>query len=185
MRPSGAVPFVRLVIVSLLAATLAGCTAIGGEPRPSRDPALPASPISDAMLRCLGDEGWEVTRSIYGGVDGPQNLAPAQTAAFQTAYTFCAEGTGWATPLADFTEQQREELYIQELAEQECLSDLGYPSEEAPSKQSYLDSFASADQYYAVLVLSSLSQGPYEAAVRACPPPTWFLNITGFDEGVQ
>jgi hypothetical protein len=182
MHSSRALPFARLIVVSLLAATLTGCTPNGSGPSPSNDPALATSPISDAMVLCLSDEGWEVTRSIYGGVDGPQNLAPAQTAVFQAAYDLCAEATGWATPLSDFTEQQREELYIQELAERECLSDLGYPGEEAPSRQTYLDLFASADQYYAFLVLSSLSQGPYEAAIRACPPPTWFLNISGFDE---
>lgn len=57
----------------------------------------------------------------------------------------------------------------------------GHAGDEPPSKQSYLDTFASTDQYYAILVLNTLAQSPYEAAITACPPPTWFLNYTGFD----
>ncbi len=172
----------REAVAMLILLSLAGCAATTSEPDGTNVSGLPPSPVSDAMVRCLGDAGWEVTRSIYGGVDGPRNLAPAQSTAFQTAYGGCGQTTGWTTGLADFSESQREELYVQELAEQQCLSDLGYPSDEPPSKQSYLDTFASADQCYAILVLNNLSQGPYEAAITACPPPTWFLNITGFDQ---
>jgi hypothetical protein len=175
----------RAVVALLLAPTaifvLSACTS-PPEPVPTQGSAVPLaeSPITDNMVRCLADEGWEVQRSIYGGFDAPQSLPASQATSYQSATDGCAALTGWATPLSDFTDAQRHELYAQEVLEHACLEELGYPGEEPPSAQAHVDSFASADQYYAFLAIADLPQGQFESAIQVCPPPTWFLNISGF-----
>ena len=170
-----------MVLALSVTATLSACTS---KPEPSSTTgsadSLAESPITDNMVRCLADEGWEVQRSIYGGFEGPQSLPAAQATSYQAAVDTCAAKTGWATELSDFTDSQRRELYAQEVVERECLEKLGYPGEEPPSEEAYVDSFASANQYYAFLAIAELPQDQFESAIQVCPPPTWFLNISGF-----
>ena len=184
MRRAGSLVPRRTVAIAATVALALVLSSCGSVTTPHPDSAsanaLPPSPITDKMVRCLTDAGWEVQRSIEGGVQGPVNLPPAQLASYQSAADACADETGWSTPLSDFTDKQRHELYVQEVAEQSCLTELGYPGDEPPSEQTYLDTFASIDQYYAFRAVSDLHKQEFEAAIRSCPPPTWFLNISGF-----
>ncbi len=87
--------------------------------------------------------------------------------------------SGWSEGFNSLTDAQLEQLFEQEVAEYECLTDLGYEIEEAPTFQSYLDTFKSADQYYAIQSLTGLGQADMTSVIAQCPPPTWFLNLDG------
>ena len=48
--------------------------------------------------------------------------------------------------------------------------------------ETYLATYQTAEQYYSFLPgFDSLDQESMQAAVAQCPPPTWFMNISGFD----
>jgi len=175
---------VRLSLMVLVIASLAGCSGATNTPDSdlTTDAELPNSPVSDRMVRCVSDEGFEIVRSLYGGFDGPGDLPAAQVEKFNQAFGRCADETGWSTPLAAFTSEQVAELYAQEIATRDCLAERGYPGAEPPTEQTYVDNFASADQYYAFMAIADLHQSEQEPLIRACPPPTWFLDISGFGE---
>ena len=97
----------------------------------------------------------------------------------------CAESSGvnaWNNWSA-WSEDQIRELYRQEVAEHECLIGIGADSPEPPSVQTYIDTFDTADQYFAVMPAMLNPEGSghsLESLVSMCPPPTWYPNIDGF-----
>lgn len=62
----------------------------------------------------------------------------------------------------------------------ECLVSLGVDSDNPPSKQVYVDTYQSAEQYYAFEPgFDAMGAGQMQATVTQCPPPTWFLDVSG------
>ncbi len=166
-----------------LAALLSACTSAGAAERSLASDGLPPSPVTERFVRCIQDAGWEAVRDPGGGVDGP-TLPAAQVPQYWAASEVCAESSGW-NAMGDFSNwshEQRIELYEQEVAAHECFLSIGIASAEPPSLQQYLDTFHSADQYYAFVPgLDTLWREAFERTVKQCPPPTWFVTVTGFD----
>ena len=129
----------------------------------------------------MNDAGWASERNADGAVDGPRNLTRAQLEKWQQASEDCRASSGWATPFSDYSSAQSHELYTQEVDEQTCLSEHGYPGPMPPSEQTFLDTLSTETQYYAFDVLDGIGAKEYRAIIRVCPPPTLFLNIAGLD----
>jgi len=140
---------------------------------------LPKSPVTDRLVECMKDAGWDVARSWQGGIES-DTIPADQQSAYQAANDKCSKTSGWADANGDLTEAQVRELYTQEVASHECLVADGVDSAEPPSEQTYMDTFHTKKQYFAFLPgFDSLGQSEMQAAVRKCPPPTWFLNVSG------
>lgn len=140
---------------------------------------MPDSPITDRLVACMKDAGWEVQRSWQGGVEAT-DIPAGQQSAYESASQECAESTGWSDAVIRLDDRQIRELYSQEVATHNCLLEIGIDSSEPPSEQRYIDTFRSKDQYYAFMPgFDSLNEAAMQEAVRQCPPPTWFLNISG------
>lgn len=189
MNKRGTLHLVRTFVLAgaLCAAswpTLSGCSSESvGHPGTAHSNAdtsgLPVSPVTDRLVECMKDAGWDVERSWQGGVETDEIPASQQTA-YQAANDKCSKSSGWAAANGNLAESQVRELYAQEVASHECLLAAGIDSAEPPSEQTYLDTFHTKDQYVAFLPgFDSLGQAQMQAAVRKCPPPTWFLNVSG------
>jgi hypothetical protein len=173
---------VTVVLCVAAGGSLAGCS----QPTPSpvtdlSTVGMPASPITDKTVECLIDRGWDAKRNLEGGWDGPENLPAAQQPVYFDDVQECGDETGWNTAWQNLTEAQMKELYVQEVREYQCIVDQGYGGTEPPTEQTYLDTFHSADQYYAIMSAQDLGRARYEALISVCPPPTWFLNISGLN----
>lgn len=183
-RPvGGSTGLVAVAVVTLLL-MLAGC---GNNPQAdsseqqqtTSQPGMPESPITDRLVECMTDAGWNVQRSWQGGVEAP-NVPAGQQSAYESASQECAKSTGWADAVNNLDNQQVRYLYEQEVATHDCFLKIGIDSSEPPSEQRYLDTFRTKDQYYAFLPgFDSLNEDAMQKAVRQCPPPTWFLNVSG------
>jgi hypothetical protein len=129
-----------------------------------------------ALVACLQDAGWDVQVQWGGTVSGPE-MDPSQLDSFNAASDECAESSGWsrANDWGSWTDAQITALYEQEVATHECLVGLGFDSAVPPSEQAYLDTFHSADQYYAFNPgAAGLRHLDFPRFFGPCPPPTWF-----------
>lgn len=128
----------------------------------------------------MADAGWQVTRSWQGGIESGE-IPQEQAEAYNEVLAVCSESSGWSR-LGDVTGGQKRELYEQELANHQCLIDLGIESAEPPTIETYLATYQTVEQYYSFLPgFDSLDPESMQEAVAQCPPPTWFMNISGFD----
>lgn len=153
-------------------------------PSLTTEPALssmPPSPVTDRLVGCMSEAGWEVSRSWQGGIESgiiPQE----QLGAYNQAMEACSESSGWST-IGHVSAEQKEELYRQEVANHQCLTGLGVESAEPPTHQTYVATYQTAEQYYSFLPgFDSLDQRAMEEAVAQCPPPTWFMNISELED---
>lgn len=174
------------VCVLTSAAALAGCS---GQEQVTDAPEavetvgmqMPESPVTDRVVRCMQEAGWTVRRSLYGGIES-EEMSQDQQSAWQAAHEKCAESTGW-NATNELNESQRKELYRQEVATHECLTTLGIESNPPPSEQTYLDTFQTQEWYFAFQPgFDQLDTGKLNQAILTCPPPTWFMNISGFED---
>ncbi len=139
---------------------------------------MPASPVTDRLVECMSKAGWKVTRSWTGGVDGPE-VPSEQVSAYQAASKRCEAESGWDR-INNLTPGQIDEMFQQESDQHTCLTKLGIESDQPPSLQKYRDSFGTEAQYFAMMPgFMHLSQGEMRNATRDCPPPVWFMNISG------
>lgn len=123
--------------------------------------------------------GWDVARSWQGGIETGE-IPPDQLSAYEAASDECSDSSGWSEANMGLGEDQVRELYRQEVEAHECFMARGLESAEPPSEQRYIDTFRTKDQYYAFLpAFDSLNESAMQEAVADCPPPTWFLNISG------
>lgn len=171
------------VAVALAAFFISGCAATASpESSPEPKSQMPASPVTDRLLRCVEDAGWEAKRSWTGGIESSE-LSRYQRDQYVAVLDACSEESGWSTGMNSLTDEQIEQLYSQEVKVFECLKRLDRPTDQPPSIQTYRDGFLTADQYYAFgLIMDNplLAGMPFEELVALCPPPTWFLNLDGF-----
>lgn len=156
----------------LLIGWASGCT--GGddpesEPRGQQSAALPASAVNDAMMSCMASRGWTGELGGDGGIEWG-SIPDSQVAALNADQRDCVDSTGWGD-LAALTTEERRSMYAAEVAEFACLQELGLDPPQPPTEQSYLDTFNSAEQYYAFKGLSLTPQQTLD-----CPPPTLFMN---------
>ena len=162
-----------ILLTVLVSVGLTACAPGGRQPvltPPAAD--LPPSPLGEKMVRCIQDEGWEAELTWDGGVVGPE-MPTDQTSIWREVADACQKETGYGD-LAQLTDTQIRELYGQEVAEYECLVEQAKSPAEPPSEQGYIDTFRTADQYYAIKDVQATPE-----LMRLCPAPTWFLNLTG------
>ena len=126
----------------------------------------------------MRDKGTEVVFDITGGLSGPE-MDSSQSGLWAAAANTCGTETGYFNP--QLSQSQIRQLYSQEVAERACLAELGFDSPEPPSEQSFIDSYGTGDQYYAVHSAGAdqVGRGKMSEIVQKCPPPTWFLNVDG------
>jgi hypothetical protein len=117
----------------------------------------------------MAADGWEGEMQFSGTISFG-SVPEAQQALFNSAQEKCVSETGWGD-LAGLGADKRRKLYEQEVSEYECLMELGLTPPAPPTEQTYVDTFNTADQYYAGATL-----GLTEEQVQECPPPTWFMN---------
>ncbi|MFT4010062.1 MAG: hypothetical protein QM655_08475 [Nocardioidaceae bacterium] len=162
-----------LPVVAVASVLLAGCSGSSkddaGASGEHSSQSLPTSSVNEAMISCMQGEGWTATMKLDGTISNG-SVPEEQQDALDRSAAKCSKRTGWGD-LAALTTTQRRELYKQEVAEHDCLVKLGLTPPEPPTEQTYLDTFQTADQYYAGALMSLTDD-----QVRECPPPTWFMN---------
>lgn len=128
----------------------------------------------------MGGAGWDVSRSWSGGIESAE-IPSEQLEAYNTSLEVCSESSGWSR-MGQVTDEQKRELYEQEVANHACLIEFGIESADPPTRETYLATYQTAEQYYSFQPgFDSLDQASMQEAVATCPPPTWFMNISGFD----
>lgn len=181
MTATGRRLLVAALAVAFAAILISGCAA-NASPAPEPATPMPASPVTDRLLRCVEDAGWEARRSWTGGIESSE-LSRHQRDQYVAVLDACSEESGWSAGMNSLTDEQIEQLYSQEVEEFECLERLDRPTDQPPTIQTYRDGLLTADQYYAFgLIMDNpqLAGMPFEELVAHCPPPTWFLNLDGF-----
>lgn len=137
--------------------------------------------LTEAMATCMHDKGMEVGFDIKGGLSGLETDS-SQSGLWRAAANTRGTATGYVNP--QLPQSQIRQSYSQEVAERACLAELGFGSPESPSEQTYIDSYGTGDQFYAVHSagadqVGQVGQGKMSEIVQKCPPPTWFLNVDG------
>lgn len=167
---------------ALLMLTSAGC-AIDPGATPSNTPlaserTYPEAPLLDRVVDCMHEKGWEVIVGWESGYTGPEMNADLSSQ-WITASNECAEAAGYFDP--QLNTAQIKELYHQEVATHECIVALRGASDQPPSEQTYIDTYRSASQYYAIaaVLAAQLPQSETKRIAEKCVPPTWFLNVSG------
>ena len=174
MHRTGAAGVGAVALGAAIAISLASCWAGGGEPfqNPSASDGVPPSPLGEKLVRCMQEAGWEARVDWNGAVVSPE-MHTSQVDQWMEAQRICADETKFGD-LSQLSTSQIRELYTQELAEYECLLEQSMHPPAPPSEQSYLDSFGTADQYYAIKGTVATPE-----LMQLCPAPTWFLNLEG------
>jgi hypothetical protein len=165
--------------IALALCALSACTSPAETTSSSSAPsAKPDAPLAEKLAACIKDEGFEATVEWDGSVTAPE-MPQAQSNKWGEVSTACAEKVGFY--VTELTTAQKSQLYRQELAERECLAGLGKPTDEPPSEQQYIDTWGTADQYYAYYAAggADFSQAEAKRLVADCPPPTWFIKLDG------
>lgn len=156
-------------------------TTDNGSTAPDESPLkkVPTSPLLDRLARCLQQAGWTVTRD-YSGMPGIKNYPSSQSSAVQKAMDTCYAQTGYdkAWDKSELSTAQLRDLYQQELAEHDCVLEHGMQSYHPPSLQTYIDTYGTAEQYYAMRPGMD-GIGATNPAWRQCPPPTYYMKLPG------
>lgn len=164
---------------------VAGCGGASGTAAPqaaSPTPAtkassLPPSPVQDRLATCMNDAGWSAERSWLGGVDYAEIPSDRQPA-FDQDFARCSESSRWSDAV-DLDRDQVRELYQQEVAAHDCYEQHGLSSFDPPELDEYVASYATEQQYLSFLPgFDRLREDDMIAAIKACPPPSWFLDLS-------
>ncbi len=138
---------------------------------------MPRSPVLERYVGCLNDAGWDAEVTWSGSVMSPTFADESQLPAFKAAADECRESSGWnrANDWASWTDTQIDALYDAEVANHECFVGIGFDSAEPPSRQQFMDTFHTRDQYYSFEPgLMTLRPADEPRVLGTCPPPTWF-----------
>lgn len=169
----------RPIALAGLLFLLSGCTGLASEENPvSEIEGVPAAPLAERTIACMKEAGWDASLDWDGTITGPE-MTGALASQWVEAADVCGKKTGFQDP--QLNDEQIQAVFEQEKAEAACLRMLGYQVEEPPSSQTYVDTYGTADQYYAhaSLDLQALGISKMREALSACPPPTMFLNVPG------
>lgn len=121
-----------LVSVAIMAA-LTSCSDANPQP-PSPSPTT-ANEASD-VARCLLERGWEVKVEADGVT---ADVPPEQQERLNADMEECIEQFGDSPPAFPQTAAAAEQQYDMLLAVAECVSGLGYPVDDPPSRQAYVE----------------------------------------------
>jgi hypothetical protein len=170
----------RMLIPAVFVLLLAGCADAEVSPqKPTRVP-LSISPAGDAIYYCLKDKGWDVTIDWDGGVGASSETIPdAQKQLYLNDATECGQLVDDLQ--VNLTDAEKSTIYQAELRERDCLADLGYSVDEAPSLQTYLDTYSTEmwtafGNSSAVTAAQGMSRKDFKKLSLACPQPQWLLG---------
>lgn len=130
---------------------------------------MPVSNVNKAMIDCMQEKGWD-PQLDWGGALDYGNVPQSQATVLEADSTECIANTGWGD-LTRLTADQISILYEREVDTYKCLVGIGESPGEPPTRQSYIDSFGTGEQYHAIREVPA-----QEEVIQACPPPTWFMN---------
>lgn len=174
--------WLRAVAAVILLLNTVGCASDSGEAPIKTQPAVgrtyPDAPLLDQVVKCMNDKGWEVIVEWQGGYRGPE-MNSDLSSQWIAASNECAEAAGYFDP--QLNQAQVRELYRQEVATHACIVALGEASDQPPSEQTYVDTYGTGRQYYAIaaVLAAQLPNPETERIAKKCVPPTWFLNVSG------
>ena len=155
-------------VVPVIALALASCSATS---EPPVDEVLNTSRAA-VIVGCLADRGWDLSVRFDGGVS-ISDVPEEQQGPLLADVRECEEEFPYQAPTAS----QIREIYAAELDNRECLIDLGYEIGPPPSEQAFVDTFGTAERWYAMTDAhpESMDAGTYEKVFSACVPPAWTL----------
>lgn len=161
------------VLAGAALALLVGCAqADTGDPPTSTTPATalpdPGS-RANALLSCMAELGYDGIIAADGTISFPP-VPDEQIDSFEQQMNSCSE----ETPYVPLNESQIKEMYALELQNKSCLEGLGYEVAEPPSEAVYINTYNTADWWFAIASLDALPANEFNEAVEACPPPTFF-----------
>lgn len=177
-------PVVCLLLAGL--AVLAGCTDQRGEAQPEATsqgsvPEAVTSTFSGSwdewaqlIIGCMAEQGWVV--ELGDPADGQSLDAPSVTArqrtAFGAAMDDCESRVGALPPPEILSAEEISAEYNRQLAVAACLTEAGYPTAPAPSREAFVADYYQPDgvhwDAYSV-VLDTLSRQDYLDAAALCP----------------
>lgn len=143
--------FRRRLLAGLVAitslATIAGCGSDETQSAPA--PAAPNTATDRfapqrEVASCLRESGWAVDFSESDGSYEVTGVPEAQSSQFQADELACGDKfLPDAVGVSEVTPEQWTQMYTAELGVAECLRQEGYDVPEAPTEQSFVDSYVS------------------------------------------
>jgi hypothetical protein len=174
-------PATFLVVVLLMA----GCSAHAAASGAGDQEKIPPFPAEDRFVQCLRDRGWDAHR----GLTSPPSIAGTpkeQASSLEDDEAACGDSSGYTkagTP-AQWTEEQKKELYQREVANHACIVAHGQPSDDPPSQEVFLETFGSDQGWYQAIAAyqnsGNINLREYGKLLVECPPPLMFNTIPGF-----
>lgn len=158
---------IALAQAGLLVFLLAACMPPPA-PKP-RESLPPAGSRAENIVRCMAKDGY-TGKILPDGTTQWDGLSKDAMPAFNAAQDTC----GKAFPYEALTDAQVRQMYDLELANRQCLVKLGFDIPEAPSEQTYVDTYNTDKWWIAISFVPTDNWSAYQSAVAACPPPTYF-----------
>jgi hypothetical protein len=161
----------RIAAVLIIGLSLAGCGVQAGQPARAVD-ARSAPARAQDLADCMGSAGFDVYLTYNNGV-ATTPIPKAQKSAYRAAMAECSESTHVDDRV--FTSKDIHAIYALELAQRECLQRKGFAVTDPPSLQSYVDSFDTADRWFAMSDIdpATMDREAYEELFTECPSPWW------------
>ncbi|WP_159600551.1 hypothetical protein [Agromyces humi] len=168
------------VLAAAIALSLAGCAPATNVAEtaaaPSAAPVINFTPTeedtrADIMAGCLTELGWEgLVVNWDGGID-TGHIPEEQQDQFQADSATCIE----AFPVVPLTDAEIREMYAAEVANSDCLVGLGYAMPQTPTEQTYVDTYGTENQWFAMVGASpqTMKEETYKDVFTTCPPPAW------------
>ena len=112
--------------------------------------------------------GWDGSISLEAPI--PVEQGTAYNADYQDCLT-----KGRAQAPAE-TQEFKTARYDKQLDEKKCLEAQGYSIGEAPTLQTYLDTYGTADEWFPMQAVdtSAMSMADQKVLFTSCPPPEWY-----------
>ncbi|MFB9619148.1 hypothetical protein [Brooklawnia cerclae] len=117
---------------------------------------------------CMVNKGWDVTPSENGGLLSEGDAS--QTGQFNADWSACnAPIRDAAVPVNEWSQESWDELYQKVLTEAECLQELGYDVQEAPSREVFIEDTIGGHQWTPWGVIVGSTPSPGVDPLAACP----------------
>lgn len=170
-RLGRAVQFLPAVAALWVATACAGPDEVDGPSSPATTAGKQT--LAEAIVACLGDEGWEAIATADNAVQLAGSIPSEQMGAYQAAYQECLKNNQNLLPVENREyKTARYELQVQQKA---CLEAEGYSVSVAPTLQTYLDTYATEKEWFPTQAVdtTTLSASERQALFETCPPPEW------------
>lgn len=126
-----------------------------------------AGEFATEMQRCMAEAGFEVEIMEDGGISS--RAAPEQIEVRDAAMTRCADDRGFSGTPSPLTDEQLEALYDRYLDLNRCMVDAGYPTEDPPSRQAFVDGGGQGWHPYDAVPIGNVAD--FAALESDCPQP--------------